>query len=92
MDTIFNLLIKVPFELRMILIMAVCLAIFATYTYIGHRISTIRQIRKEEISMFETTAYEIIAVNGHYEVFQEGKFICSADTYTEALREISNIC
>lgn len=32
--------------------------------------------------------FEIRAVKGHYEVYHEGKFICSADTYPEAQREI----
>ena len=32
--------------------------------------------------------YKIIAVRGHYEVYYNGKFWCSADTYNEAVREI----
>ena len=32
--------------------------------------------------------YEIMAVRGHYEVYCNGKFFCSADTYGEAKREI----
>ena len=33
--------------------------------------------------------YKIIAVRGHYEVYDaNGKFFCSADTYGEARREI----
>ena len=36
------------------------------------------------------TMFEIRAVKGHYEVYHEGKFICSADTYLEAEREIKN--
>lgn len=32
--------------------------------------------------------YKIISVRGHYEVFVNGKFFCSADTYQEAVREI----
>jgi hypothetical protein len=32
--------------------------------------------------------YEIIAVRGHYEVYRDGKFFCSADTHLEAAKEI----
>ena len=32
--------------------------------------------------------YEIIANRGHYEVYLGQEFICSADTYAEAEREI----
>lgn len=32
--------------------------------------------------------YKIISVKGHYEVYQNGKFFCSADTKGEAQREI----
>lgn len=32
--------------------------------------------------------YNIIPVNGHYEVYRNGKFVCSADTMSEAVREI----
>lgn len=33
--------------------------------------------------------YEIIPVRGHYEVYDaEGRFICSADTRSEALQEL----
>lgn len=32
--------------------------------------------------------YEIIPVNGHYEVHQDGKFLFSADTTTEIKNEI----
>ena len=35
--------------------------------------------------------YDIIQVNGHYAVYSNGKFICSADTYGEAEREIEKI-
>lgn len=35
--------------------------------------------------------YEIIHVNGHYVVYSNGKFICSADTKAEAEREIEEI-
>lgn len=33
---------------------------------------------------------EIKNINGHYEVFYNGDFIFSADTYREALSEIEN--
>ena len=32
--------------------------------------------------------YNIVRVNGHYEVYINGKFFCSADTVTEAANEI----
>ena len=32
--------------------------------------------------------YEIIAVRGHYEVYLNGQFFCSADTFMEAAKEI----
>lgn len=32
--------------------------------------------------------YEIIAVRGHYEVYLDGRFFCSADTLMEAAKEI----
>ena len=32
--------------------------------------------------------YKIIATRGHYEVYLNGKFYCSADTYHEAEKEI----
>lgn len=35
--------------------------------------------------------YDIIQVNGHYEVYINGKFYCSADTITEATREIEEV-
>lgn len=38
--------------------------------------------------MHET--YKIVHVNGHYEVYIDGKFYCSADTLTEAVKEIEN--
>ena len=34
--------------------------------------------------------YKIILVNGHYEVYRHGKFYCSADTKSEAEKEIEN--
>ena len=32
--------------------------------------------------------YKIVSVQGHYNVFINGKFYCSADTYYEAESEI----
>lgn len=32
--------------------------------------------------------YDIVANHGHYDVYIEGEFFCSADTFTEAMREI----
>ena len=32
-------------------------------------------------------SYQIINVNGHYEAYINGEFICSGDTYIEASRE-----
>jgi hypothetical protein len=34
--------------------------------------------------------YDIIRSNGHYEVYVNGKFFCSADSYVEAVKEIEN--
>jgi hypothetical protein len=36
--------------------------------------------------------FEIKPVREHYEVFCNGEFICSADTESEAEREIKNYC
>lgn len=33
-------------------------------------------------------AYDIIPRKGHYEVYDDGNFVCSADTYDEAESEI----
>lgn len=34
--------------------------------------------------------YKIMAIRGHYEVYDaEGNFVCSADTYSEAIGEIN---
>ena len=34
--------------------------------------------------------YDIIPVRGHYEVFDaEGNFVCSTDSYSEAVSEIN---
>ena len=39
--------------------------------------------------MFEARpAFKIKPVKGHYEVYYNGKFICSADTEAEAKKEI----
>lgn len=35
--------------------------------------------------------YEIKSTNGHYELYVNGKFYCSADTFTEAAQEIDRI-
>ena len=32
--------------------------------------------------------YEIISQRGHYDVYRNGEFFCSADSYGEAIREI----
>ena len=34
--------------------------------------------------------YRIINNHGHYEVYIDGKFYCSADTVTEAIHEVVN--
>lgn len=34
--------------------------------------------------------YKIIHINDHYEVYLNGKFYCSADTKSEAEKEIEN--
>lgn len=36
------------------------------------------------------TTYEIKNVNGHYEVYLDGKFYCSTDTIGEACDELEN--
>jgi hypothetical protein len=33
-------------------------------------------------------SYDIIHVNVHYEVYLNGRFLCSADTYVEAVKEL----
>lgn len=34
--------------------------------------------------------YDIIPTRGHYEVYDaDGRFVCSADTYSEAMSEIN---
>ena len=32
--------------------------------------------------------FEIMGVDGHYEVYIEGEFYCSVDTYNEAIDEV----
>ena len=39
------------------------------------------------ISMCDSS-YEIKNVRGHYEVYKDGKFLCSADTMKEAAEEV----
>lgn len=34
------------------------------------------------------SSYEIKNVRGHYEVYKDGKFLCSADTKREAVEEV----
>ena len=34
--------------------------------------------------------YDVIATRGHYEVYCDGKFFCSADTFMEAVKEIED--
>lgn len=34
--------------------------------------------------------YKIIHVNGHYEVYIDDNFLCTADTIAEAEKEINN--
>ena len=33
-------------------------------------------------------SYQIIHVKGHYEVYVDGEFLCSADSFSEAQSEI----
>lgn len=35
-------------------------------------------------------SYDIVPVRGHYEVYINGEFYCSADNMTEAAKEIEN--
>ena len=37
------------------------------------------------------TNYKIISKNGHYEVYVNDKFYCSADTIIEATRELESM-
>ena len=32
--------------------------------------------------------YKIVPVNGHYDVYIDGKFYCSADTMPEAINDV----
>jgi hypothetical protein len=34
--------------------------------------------------------YRIVPKNGHFEVYINGSFYCSADTMTEAIREVES--
>lgn len=34
--------------------------------------------------------YQIVSNHGHYEVYIDGKFFCSADTIAEAMHEVTN--
>lgn len=34
------------------------------------------------------TSYQIVKVSGHYEAYIDGRFYCSADTFSEALKEV----
>ena len=36
--------------------------------------------------------YEIVPVREHFEVYLDGKFFCSADTESEAEKEIETYC
>ena len=35
--------------------------------------------------------YKIISTRGHYEVYQNGQFLFSADTYEEAEEDVENM-
>ena len=41
--------------------------------------------------IFMANSYDIVHYNGHYEVYVDGEFFCSADTHLEAVREIDTI-
>ena len=32
--------------------------------------------------------YDIVSMNGHWVVYVEGKFFCTADSFMEAVREV----
>ena len=34
--------------------------------------------------------FSIMHINGHYDVYIDGKFYCSADTMPDAIREVEN--
>ena len=36
-------------------------------------------------------SYDIVPAKGHYEVYINGKFYCSADNMQEAAKEIENV-
>ena len=46
----------------------------------------LRHAVREVKTMFDN--FKIFSIDGHYEVYRNGNFFCSADTYTEAVREI----
>lgn len=35
-------------------------------------------------------SYQIVSNKGHYEIYINGNFYCSADTYAEAIREVED--
>lgn len=37
-------------------------------------------------------SYKIVPYYGHYMVYINGKFFCSADTMSEAVKEVENFC
>ena len=37
-------------------------------------------------------SYRIIRNNGHFDVYIDGKFYCSADTMSEVVREMKGKC
>lgn len=36
--------------------------------------------------------YDIVHTNGHYEIYFNGQFYCSADTFDEAVKEVESLC
>lgn len=39
----------------------------------------------------EINEVKIIQIRGHYEVYTDGKFLCSADSYIEAINELYKV-
>lgn len=37
-------------------------------------------------------SYKIVPYHGHYHVYINGKFFCSADTMSEAVKEVEDFC
>lgn len=37
-------------------------------------------------------SYSIVPYYGHYQVYINGHFFCSADTMSEAVKEVENFC